>query len=281
MLAAWDIWADTSTPHDADTAASGIGATVTISNDQNRYNSGFGSTDGIYGISLSGASTTSGALLVRARDGANVATLEIINNTGSPISIESLHFDYEVRAALPNYSPRDFTLTYTEGGLGTAETGIASAAKLDVGEYDFDYSMGSVLTDTILDNGESATFVLEFTKWGSGSIDISGVLDNVAIVGSAVIAAIEPQLYGFTYDPVPGNCVVSIKGPANTTYKLVEADDLDFSNPDQNPVPLTDASVGTLNVDNTVTTTAGGDATVEFNLGTAKASTFVRAEKVP
>ncbi len=88
-----------------------------------------------------------------------------------------------------------------------------------------------------------------------------------------------PQLVDFTYNPLDGASEVSIKGTANTDYKLTEADDLDFSAPDQDPIPLTGATVGTLNV-NQVTTDANGDATVQFNLGTSKPATFIRAVSV-
>jgi hypothetical protein len=73
---------------------------------------------------------------------------------------------------------------------------------------------------------------------------------------------------------------VSIKGAPGTRYQLAEADDLDFSNPDQNPIPLEGATVGTLDGD-VVTTDGNGDATVQFNLGTAKPATFIRAEDAP
>ncbi|MFT5906195.1 MAG: hypothetical protein ACI9E1_001801 [Cryomorphaceae bacterium] len=80
--------------------------------------------------------------------------------------------------------------------------------------------------------------------------------------------------------PTYGNTVVGIKGKANTAYKIVEANDLDFSNPDRDPVPLIGSCVGTLN-GNTVTTTAAGEATVELNLGTSKKAVFIRGEVVP
>ena len=88
------------------------------------------------------------------------------------------------------------------------------------------------------------------------------------------------MLVDFTYNPTNGSAEVSIQGDANTTFKLVEADDLDFSNPDQNPIPLTGATVGTLD-GNEVTTDGSGNATVQFNLGTAKPATFLRAQTVP
>jgi hypothetical protein len=60
----------------------------------------------------------------------------------------------------------------------------------------------------------------------------------------------------------------------------VEADDLNFSNPDQNPVPLTGVTVGTQDVDEVVAD-GSGIATVQFNLGTSKTATFIRAETIP
>ncbi len=43
------------------------------------------------------------------------------------------------------------------------------------------------------------------------------------------------------------------------------------------PIPLTGATVGTLDGDQ-FTTDGNGDATIQFNLGTAKDATFLRAE---
>jgi hypothetical protein len=89
----------------------------------------------------------------------------------------------------------------------------------------------------------------------------------------------DPHLADFSYDGDTGIVTVTIKAKALTTYKLVEADDLDFSSPDQDPIPLSSASLGTLNGNN-VTTTAGGVDTIEFNLGTSKTATFFRAAEV-
>jgi hypothetical protein len=55
---------------------------------------------------------------------------------------------------------------------------------------------------------------------------------------------------------------------------------LDFSNPDRNPLPLANAMGSTLD-GNTLVTTAVGDPTVRFNPGTAKPATFVRADVIP
>ena len=60
---------------------------------------------------------------------------------------------------------------------------------------------------------------------------------------------------------------------------LVRADDLDFANPDQDPLPLTGATVGSLDGGGVITNPSG-DATVQFNLGTGS-SGFLRAEEQP
>ena len=88
------------------------------------------------------------------------------------------------------------------------------------------------------------------------------------------------SLIDFVYDPADGSSSVSIVGEPSSRYQLVEADDLDFSNPDQSPVPLDGATVGVLD-GNAVITDGNGDATIQFNLGTTKSATFIRAEDAP
>jgi len=188
-LAAWDVWADSSTPYVADSLETGFSATITTTED--RYNSGFGSTDGDFGAALSGASTGLGGILVRENGSNLVVPLVITNNTGSSYSIDSLHFDFGVRVSSPN----SFTLTYTSGGLGVAGTqidsqsGLADLVGVSQGEdqgdyYDFDYNLASYLTDTTLDDGESATFTWVFS--GHTSASGSSIVDNFAVQGAVV-----------------------------------------------------------------------------------------------
>lgn len=96
-------------------------------------------------------------------------------------------------------------------------------------------------------------------------------LDNAVTVPETS----SPTLTDFTYNASTGDSEVSIKGSANTAYKVVEADDLDFTTSD--PVTLTGATVGNLS-GNEVTTDESGNATVQFSLGTDKDSSFIRAE---
>lgn len=97
-------------------------------------------------------------------------------------------------------------------------------------------------------------------------------------IALGAVPAVALTLSSFTYDPISGEAEVSLSGAANTNYKLVEAADLDFQLPDRDPVPLTRATVGTLD-GHEVTTDSFGKATVRFNLGIGAPATFIRAEK--
>jgi hypothetical protein len=87
--------------------------------------------------------------------------------------------------------------------------------------------------------------------------------------GSPVASGWQPVAVGVNSDTL-----TSISGTQNGTTVTV------FANPDQDPIPLSGATTGTLDV-NEVTTDANGNATVQFNLGTLKDATFLRAETAP
>ncbi|MCH7226877.1 hypothetical protein [Haloferula sp. A504] len=160
--------------------------------------------------------------------------------------------------------------TVTEIASGTI-TGFANGAGYK--NYDFN-GIGAVVAANV---GRDLWIEFDQNNAVEGEREFSRI-DNVVL--ASIPGPASPALLGFTYDPTDGSAEVSIAGAANTAYILVEADDLDFSNPDQNPIPLTGASVGTLD-GNEVTTDAIGHATVQFNLGTAKDATFLRAETAP
>lgn len=115
----------------------------------------------------------------------------------------------------------------------------------------------------------------ENTPWGN-ELSIPLQLAIHAVVASPPVP---PEITGFSHDPDTGNSEVTIKGAASTRFKLVEAADLDFTTPDQDPVPLATASVGTLDGD-AVLTDANGNATVTLALPTGT-TTFIRAEEAP
>lgn len=123
--------------------------------------------------------------------------------------------------------------------------------------------------------------VIEYTHLANGVDYLGngrglGTLLTGAPAGSSTLA-----LTDFAYDSAAGTFDVTIKGASNTTYVLVEASGLDFSNPDASPIVLGEAtaSVGTLS-GNTIVTDENGIATVEgIALGTVKDTSFIRAEK--
>lgn len=184
VIASWDTWADTTTTYDADSVTTDFTATIATAADRINTNASLGSIDGTFGDNLSGATTgvNDGVLLLNNAN--NTATIVITNNTGTSYSIDSIHFDFGVRTS----SATDFTLTYVSGGLGTNGTVIDTQDDLSLSGsltyHDFDYDLSDDLTDTILADGESATFTIVASDYASPTA--SAALDNVAIQGVAV-----------------------------------------------------------------------------------------------
>jgi parallel beta-helix repeat protein len=158
---------------------------------------------------------------------------------------------------------------YTHNQLQSLLTANGGNFILDEGTHVF--GLGSTLGGDALAAGTYTASQLN--SLGFGGTSFSGT-------GSIRIGKQEPpRLEAFTYSPIDGSAEVRIKGDPAARYKLVEADDLDFANPSQDPLPLASASVGTL-VDNDVLLDANGDGTVQFNLGTEKQANFFWAERV-
>lgn len=187
---------------------------------------------------------------------------------------------YNVYAIVLN--PDDLSVTNTVGiGVGVAGATISIT--------------DPVVTDTtVLNPATPSGSWVDGENYAVGTVTTTSTSDYInvlvtapgRITGLQFVEVVPPAttlgLSDFSYDPTTGNCQVSLAGEANMTYKLVEADDLDFGNPDQDPVPLSGATVGGLKYSDTAfQTNASGYATVQFNLGTAKSATFVRAESVP
>ncbi|MCH7228112.1 hypothetical protein [Haloferula sp. A504] len=188
-------------------------------------------------------------------------------DTGAiPITFSGLlantEYDFTMISRRPA-SGRDGKVTITTGTSTDIGSGLVLVLNGDVLSF-------SATSDA---TGKISLGFAENTAGGGGA-----VMNGMTITGDFTASTpAAPQLSGFTYDPVTGNSEVSLKAAANTDYKLVEASDLDFATPDQDPVTLLGASIGTVN-ENTITTDGSGNATVQFNLGTANSATFIRAE---
>ena len=200
VIATWDDFIDTSGDMDADAVHHGFTATIG-SNLNDRTDSRWGSTDGDYGSTnlLDGASTATNGILVR-KDGEKLTmTLTLTNNTGHEHSIDTFHFDFAPRETeTGKHGPRNFILTYDSGNLDDADgTQIDSQSNLGIaifdnwqeageGDYpDYDYALASFLNDTVLADGESATFRIVFS--GQTMNNNSSIVDNIAFTGSRFV----------------------------------------------------------------------------------------------
>ncbi len=174
-----------STGTNVDYAAAGIGGAL-FNDNFRQVNANAGSTDGTYG-STNGASLLLTAYEVRIGNDPvsniqNRVGFRIDNNTGLPLQLDSISFDY---ARWNPNSPTNLTLIYSYGDLGTSTVvntaSVISELGGNSGDYDdFDWSLAG-LSDQVLGNGESATFRLEAT--GAAGAFASGAFDNIAIMG--------------------------------------------------------------------------------------------------
>lgn len=100
-----------------------------------------------------------------------------------------MHFDFEVR---DNRGPDSFVVDYVSGGLGPDATEIGSVTGQTSNDYssgglnftDHDFTLANTLTDTVLGNGESATFTITFNQRGDNNH--SAAFDNLAFVSTVV-----------------------------------------------------------------------------------------------
>ncbi|MDT8390832.1 MAG: PEP-CTERM sorting domain-containing protein [Lentisphaeria bacterium] len=184
ILAKWDTYNDSNATggYQADATLSGF--TATITGPAFTTSGSYYSNDGTFGGTVGGASTAN-TRGIRVSAGFPTATFTLTNSTGTDYTINSLHFDYEVREA-----GTGFTLVYTSGGLGPASTTIATVPTVPFIGYndgafdytDYDYTLASFLTDIRLADGESAVFTFT-TTGGSNS---SKFIDNIAFQGTSI-----------------------------------------------------------------------------------------------
>ncbi|MDF3127936.1 hypothetical protein P0Y35_01875 [Kiritimatiellaeota bacterium B1221] len=198
ILASWDEWADTTDAYNADYTSPGFSSNLNqVGSTTSRINTTFGSNDGQFGT-IGSAVTTANSLLV-SNNVTDTLYLTITNNSGSETSIDSLHFDFGPREGgnSTDYGFNAFTLRYLSGGLGPDSTVIDTQTNLSYilvqsnnpleDLLDFDYNLADDLSDVTLADGESAQFEFVFSGHaGSNGGNVSSVLDNIAIQGSAI-----------------------------------------------------------------------------------------------
>jgi hypothetical protein len=114
--------------------------------------------------------------------------IRIENASSELLQLDTIHFDF---GKAFNASPSTVTLVYYSGSLddpddtvvGTyTETGGAIGKESDYA--DIDLTLSDTLTDTVLSDGQSATFEFRFS--GDVSETGSSGLDNIAVFGTQV-----------------------------------------------------------------------------------------------
>ena len=199
---------------------------------------------------------------LRIGDG-NVGTNRAISltmSTTAGVAVDTWYrFTLTIDVAADTYIVRvqsleDSTLDTTTAALPF----VSPQAELDLMRFWFNTSSTAGTGDFALDN------ILVTTD----ADDLRSVVFPPPIV---------PRLFGFSFDPLTGTSEISLTGSPGTHWKLIAADDLDFANPDLDPVPLAGATTGVLE-GNGFTTDSNGNATVQFNLMTGKPRNFLRAE---
>jgi arylsulfatase A-like enzyme len=144
----------------------------------------FGSTDGTYGTAASGATVTAAAMKGKIGE---TMRIKIENVSSESLQLDTIHFDF---AKAFNASPKTITLVYLSGALDDADDTelVSYTASSTIGKEtdydDIDVTLSSVLTDTVLSDGQSATFEFRF----SGDVGETGSsgLDNVAVFGTQI-----------------------------------------------------------------------------------------------
>lgn len=169
---------------------------VLFTGNSNGVDASKGSNDGTYGDDFAGAPTgAQGAYKVATISHLNRIRVRVVNNTGSDLQLDAVHFDYSRWFA---NSPQDITLSYHTGDLSvTDDTAINSVSGLlqlgTTTDYDdFDWLLTG-LADSILADGEQAEF--DLTTSAGNTATASGAFDNVAISGT-VVAVPEPAALG-------------------------------------------------------------------------------------
>ena len=176
-----------------------------------------GSTDGTFGPTLSGASTGSPQYAYRVLDksGQNRLSFEVVNHAGIPVRLETIVFDY---SAWFSDSPACVQVQYREGDLDLPDYTVISTNQMagvagKLADYeDFEVALTG-LSDTVLSDGESATFDLVVSD--ANNDYTAGGFDNIGISGSTGQVVTYPAPAA---EPLSGSYLISVNGQPVDVY---------------------------------------------------------------
>lgn len=181
ILAGWH-----STAGAPDAAAPGMSGELLVGSLYDMDDSA-GSTDETFGSSLAGAAGELTAFSVQATNGSDTVVFSVLNRSGAPVRLDTIHFDY---SSWWLSSPKDIILVYDFGNLTGVTNGtvIQSVSGLSNngknGDWpDFDWVL-SGLADQVLDHNEKAQFYLRVSN--AAEIWANGAFDNIAVTGGTV-----------------------------------------------------------------------------------------------
>ncbi|CAA6693097.1 MULTISPECIES: PEP-CTERM sorting domain-containing protein [unclassified Lentimonas] len=177
LLVGWDGGQGFNAPPPSFQNSDLVEATIGAKNVSSFNWSSAASNDGTYG-SIGTPAAPNNSLSWQVKDG-NSQTFTITNISGADLPLGSIHFDYGWV-----FQEMTIKLYYDSGDLDAKKNTFLSSVttSTDYGSgnndwEDADIPIGTVLTDTILANNESATFRFDFIAAGTAAAGI----DNVGI----------------------------------------------------------------------------------------------------
>ena len=139
---------------------------------------------------------------------------------------------------------------------------------------------GAYSQELLLENHPTDLFTFTafgFLAGGNTSLD-QGSLADVSFTSGPIVSNLDFVIREFIYTATDGRAELRISGPAGARCQLVEAADLNFSDPDTNPLTVIQVTTGTLD-GNVVILNDEGEADVTIDLGTSNPASFLRVEE--
>jgi hypothetical protein len=190
IFASWDVFTDTTLDVDADFAETGITASISdIDGVIRRFQSTEGNTDGTYGSTLTGASTTVGRMhIFQGNNGDGDFAINITNSTGAPLTLDELLFDLEVKTrredqSNPGAKTHDTYEIVFENTTQSMTSPVLGTATLPTGWNDVNIDASSIT----LADGDVGFFKITLSQGLSPTSGTSsGTMDNFAITSNVV-----------------------------------------------------------------------------------------------
>ncbi|MEM6911764.1 MAG: sulfatase-like hydrolase/transferase [Verrucomicrobiota bacterium] len=212
----------------------------------------------------------------------NLARIEFVFASGSGFYLDDLKVEGSISVSNPDpVAPTNLTAVIgdSEVALNWADDPSGAVDFYTVYRSEtFPVTSGATVVGTTSTSSfNDSTIVSGTTYYYAVSATSTGGVET-ALSEGVPARTLFSLLSDFQFDPSSGDGQVTINGPAHRLFKLVADNDLDFESPLMSPMSFDAASVGTLGENgDRIMSDANGQATVQFNMGSAGAG-FLRAE---